>query len=225
MAECKKLPYTECCVDGCLEITAMKWRFCKKHRYYYERFGFENPPTTLICSSCEQEKPFDEFARNGTYQINVSGLCGECLKEKRKNAQRHKNKKRMEKIKSDPKKYAEYKKKKNKRKSEYIKTNTVARDKKRKRHQTCCINRRARKKGNGGIHTPADIQFLFDSQKGKCICCRKSIKNGYHIDHVIPLALGGGSEKENLQLLCSVCNLQKCAKHPIEFMQEKGFLI
>jgi len=30
-----------------------------------------------------------------------------------------------------------------------------------------------------------------------------------HIDHVIPVALGGTSKRTNLQFLCSTCNLQK----------------
>lgn len=30
---------------------------------------------------------------------------------------------------------------------------------------------------------------------------------------------------ENVQLLCSRCNLSKGAKHPVEFMQSQGYLL
>lgn len=85
--------------------------------------------------------------------------------------------------------------------------------------------RRARKKAAGGAHSAADIRKLFGLQRGKCACCRTSIKSGYHVDHVIPLALEGSNDKLNLQLLCQACNMRKRAMHPIEFMQRQGFLI
>lgn len=86
-------------------------------------------------------------------------------------------------------------------------------------------NRRARKLEAGGTHTPDDINDLFRRQRGKCACCRASIKRGYHVDHIHPLARGGSNDKANLQLLCPTCNTKKSAKHPIEFMQSRGLLL
>ena len=86
-------------------------------------------------------------------------------------------------------------------------------------------NRRAKKKSAGGIHTSNDIKQLLSSQKGKCICCKSSIANNYHVDHIIPLALGGRNDKLNLQILCPTCNIRKGAKHPIDFMQSIGMLL
>lgn len=85
--------------------------------------------------------------------------------------------------------------------------------------------RRAAKVKSGGSHTIYDIKQLFKLQKMKCACCKVSIKNGYHADHIIPLSKGGSNSKENIQLLCAPCNLKKSAKHPVDFMQEMGFLI
>jgi 5-methylcytosine-specific restriction endonuclease McrA len=85
--------------------------------------------------------------------------------------------------------------------------------------------RRARKKGAGGTYTAADIQSLLALQKYKCVVCRGCIKEGYHVDHNMPLLLGGTNSRENLQLLCPTCNLQKNAKHPVAFMQSRGFLL
>ena len=86
-------------------------------------------------------------------------------------------------------------------------------------------NRRARKRNAEGSHTAADIQRLLVLQKNKCAVCHTSIANGYHVDHVMPLALGGGNGKDNLQLLCPPCNLSKNAQHPVDFMQQRGMLL
>lgn len=86
--------------------------------------------------------------------------------------------------------------------------------------------RRARKNAAPGQHTAADIKALFVLQKGKCICCRVSLDDGYHVDHIYPLSKDDSSnDKYNLQLLCQPCNNQKSAKDPITFMQSRGFLI
>ncbi|MGN6148812.1 MAG: HNH endonuclease [Rhizomicrobium sp.] len=87
--------------------------------------------------------------------------------------------------------------------------------------------RRARQLGAEGKWTPADIADLFEKQKGKCAhsWCKVSIKNGYHIDHVISLAKGGDNDKRNLQLLCEPCNLKKFTRHPIDVAQDNGFLL
>lgn len=85
--------------------------------------------------------------------------------------------------------------------------------------------RAARKRGASGFHTGHDIKQLFVLQRGKCACCRISIKSGYHVDHIMPLARGGSNDKTNLQLLCKTCNLRKSAKHPVDFMRENGRLI
>lgn len=63
------------------------------------------------------------------------------------------------------------------------------------------------------------------SQRWRCAVCRRSVRNGYHLDHVYPLARGGRHEPGNLQLLCPHCNLTKNAKDPIAFMQSLGFLL
>lgn len=87
-------------------------------------------------------------------------------------------------------------------------------------------NRLARKRNNGGRLSKGIVARLMKLQRGKCACgCGQELKTEYHIDHIIPLALGGPNADDNVQLLTKTCNLQKCAKHPIEFMQSRGFLL
>ena len=86
-------------------------------------------------------------------------------------------------------------------------------------------NRRARKLKNGGVLTKGLAEKLFRLQRGKCACCHVSLADGSHLDHRIPLALEGPNEDWNMQLLCGPCNLSKGAKHPVDFMQQRGFLL
>lgn len=86
-------------------------------------------------------------------------------------------------------------------------------------------NRRALKKLSGGKISKDLVQRLYKLQQGKCPCCKNPLNNDYHLDHVIPLSLGGTNDDLNMQLLRSICNLQKNAKHPIDFMQSRGYLL
>lgn len=86
-------------------------------------------------------------------------------------------------------------------------------------------NRRARKAANGGRLSAGLAARLYKLQRGKCACCGKPLGDDYHLDHVMPLALGGANTDDNIQLLRSKCNLQKKEKHPVDFMRQRGFLL
>lgn len=84
---------------------------------------------------------------------------------------------------------------------------------------------RARKRGADGTHTAGDVRGLMKAQKCMCAVCRVDITDAYHVDHIMPLVLGGSNDRTNLQLLCPSCNTSKGGKHPVDFMQKRGFLI
>jgi hypothetical protein len=52
-------------------------------------------------------------------------------------------------------------------------------------------------------------QFVFVRDGGQCLECGS--KQELQFDHIIPVALGGSSEPENLQILCGPCNRKKGA--------------
>jgi 5-methylcytosine-specific restriction endonuclease McrA len=57
---------------------------------------------------------------------------------------------------------------------------------------------------------PDDVkQFVFARDGGRCRQCGAS--SDLQFDHVIPVALGGGSTPDNLQILCGPCNRRKGA--------------
>ena len=61
-----------------------------------------------------------------------------------------------------------------------------------------------------GSYTGQDVERLLVSQRGCCAWCGRSfVVTGYHVDHVIPIARGGRNTRENIQLLCPLCNLRK----------------
>lgn len=101
----------------------------------------------------------------------------------------------------------------------------IWRDANRDRAQEYRSNRRARKSETLGSLSKGLSQRLFSLQRGLCPCCKLPLGEDYHMDHIVPLALGGTNTDENMQLLRAVCNLRKNAKHPIDYMQSKGFLL
>lgn len=85
--------------------------------------------------------------------------------------------------------------------------------------------RRALKSFNGGVLSKGLVGKLLKLQRGLCACCSKPLGDNYNLDHIMPLALGGANEDWNIQLLRETCNKEKHAKHPVDFMRSRGFLI
>ena len=86
-------------------------------------------------------------------------------------------------------------------------------------------DRKARLRGTVGKVPLGLRRELMKKQRGKCAACRADLESGRtHMDHIMPLALGGEHAANNLQLLCVTCNCSKSAKHPVDFMRRMGFL-
>lgn len=74
--------------------------------------------------------------------------------------------------------------------------------------------KRAKRESAPGVFTAADIESIRKAQGGRCYICHKPLRGTWHIDHFIPLALGGTNDPGNLRLACPKCNQSKHAKHP-----------
>ena len=79
-------------------------------------------------------------------------------------------------------------------------------------------NRRAAERNAPGSHTAADVRAQYDRQKGRCYWCGEKVTfRGKHVDHVMPIALGGSNGPENLVIACAHCNTSKGSKHPMDW--------
>ena len=58
---------------------------------------------------------------------------------------------------------------------------------------------------------------LFLKRKGICTACAQKIEAGkaWDIDHILPLALRGTNEPDNLQILCRSCHKTKTARFDV----------
>lgn len=84
-------------------------------------------------------------------------------------------------------------------------------------------NRRARERNAAGSHNIHEINDIRKWQEGKCAYCKVDLtKENEHRDHILPLALGGTNDRDNIQLLCEPCNRSKGALHPAEFERRIG---
>ena len=85
---------------------------------------------------------------------------------------------------------------------------------------------RMRRRGRAYGRLPAGtVAKIGQLQKWLCAVCRCGVKDGYHVDHIVPLAKGGQHVASNIQILCPTFNVRKSAKDPIDFMQSRGFLL
>lgn len=168
---------------------------------------------------------------------NMKGRCYGCMRNaSNKYHWRHRDEillvlseygKTSQKVKERRKKYhKENKEKRNLQKKEwYEKNKDKAIQYRKDRKDIYAAHARNRRAKYQEKHTIEDIEFLLKAQSFKCIYCKKSVKKKYHVDHIVPIALGGSNKRENLQILCPPCNLSKNKKHPIEFAQERGLLL
>lgn len=179
------------------------------------------------CLPCIKKKRAARYLKNKVEVLAHQKAISKdpAYKEKRKLAARLKKQDRRGRIrnKAEDKIRAKKWRENNKDKT---KAQKVARKKKHPEQNRITLqNRRARKKAAGGRLSKAISEKLFKLQKGKCACCKLPLGDDFHLDHIMPLALGGANTDENIQLLRSVCNLKKNAQHPIDYMQGKGFLL
>lgn len=87
-----------------------------------------------------------------------------------------------------------------------------------------CRNRIALKKKAKGTHTADQVLKMLKKQNWICVAlgCNRSIRKteNRHIDHIMPLILGGSNDISNLQGLCGPCNCSKNKKHPDAWIRE-----
>lgn len=168
-----------------------------------------------VCSKCGETKQSTEFHRRADRPSGIQPHCKVCAKAKDAAWYKANSEKKRA---YNAKRYTENPEKARAFSARYAAANPES--VRIKYH-----NRRAREVSAGRL-SPGITRRIFDLQKGKCACgCKQPLGNDFHRDHIMPLALGGTNTDDNIQLLRATCNLQKHAKHPVDFMQQRGFLL
>lgn len=184
----------------------------------------------VTCAKCGVSKPRGEFHANKTSKSGLKSNCKSCRSESNANWRAENKEKDLarksawqlhnrDKATANNARYRD----RNPLKSALYSALWRAKNPGRPRIQM--QNKRAKIRENGGRLSPGLAKTLFSLQKGKCACCGLPLGNDFHLDHIIPSALGGANEDWNIQLLRRKCNMSKGAKHPLVFMQGKGFLL
>jgi len=74
------------------------------------------------------------------------------------------------------------------------------------------VQARRRARMTGGTFENIDRNLVFKRDGGRCHLCGKRVEKAWHLDHIIPIALGGAHEYRNVAVACVHCNLSKNRK-------------
>jgi 5-methylcytosine-specific restriction endonuclease McrA len=170
------------------------------------------------CNKCKLQKLFTEFHTKTASKDGYQAKCKQCFKETNLIWYRKNKEKRLQTSKEW------YDNNKNRKKE----TQKQWTEKNLEKYLAGCRVRRNRRRcrelNAEGYFSVKDVKRIYEMQRCKCAGCGVKLKK-YHVDHIIPLALGGTNWANNLQILCVGCNLSKHAKHPIDWANENGKLL
>ena len=182
--------------------------------------------TTQICKECGLEKDLILFMKDKRYKLGVRATCQTCRNkysaewckknpEKRKQSSQAYIKNNPIKRKESSKNY--YQKIKNNPEIKAKRKECLVRWKKTFRGKL--IRRILEQKRRKYIKDTDDktinynsVCELLEKQKWCCAITGKDLSDGFHIDHKIPLSLGGRHTISNIQLVLPIENLKKGVK-------------
>jgi len=186
--------------------------------------------STKMCSKCKTEKEKSEYHKDKQKSDGLRPACKNCTNQQINERNRADPQKNREKVKAWRERNPEYAREHSAhwriKNAERIKElNAAYRANNKEKCLVHGANRRARKRGAEGVVSRDIVQKLIKLQKGKCPCCKQVLGKDFHLDHIVPLVDGGTNADSNMQLLRAKCNLQKNRKDPVQFMQERGYLL
>jgi 5-methylcytosine-specific restriction endonuclease McrA len=69
------------------------------------------------------------------------------------------------------------------------------------------------------------IQKLMTALGGACAYCYKRLEENFHVEHIVPLAVGGTNDMSNLTLACPECNLVAGSKYFNSFELKQRYVL
>ena len=226
MRSCTECPRTFEPYRGLQLVCSLECRRARNNRSERLRTGLEGQ--TYLCTVCQQS--FSPIRRN---QVRCSAECTKVQNSRRTNNYNKTHAVERAAYQREYETRPTSRKRKAIREAVYSQT---AQYQKRKAqyatsqrgkavHRRASAKRRALKKGATISDDMPTIHALSNYQKGRCANCGQKLSRAAHIDHIMPLALGGPHARVNAQALCQSCNQRKHAKHPLVFAREEGRLL
>lgn len=171
-----------------------------------------------ICSRCKTEKDFLDFHNALNTKDGKQSQCKSCKKEMSKIYEKSRGKEKKKEyaknewqVKKNNPKYHEYRNKWIEKNKEKI---AVKAKKYREQNKILLLasrsNQRAKKYGIEGKITMPQWKAVLEETNYMCISCEEVIADS--IDHIVPLSLGGTNTYQNIQPMCTRCNLKKGTK-------------
>lgn len=181
----------------------------RERRKETNRIWYEKNRETIL------EKGRQQYHANKEYNAQRGKRYRDTHKEQRKKARREHYINNRDHVRAQNSQW--YQNNKEKRLEKGRQWRAANRDRTRILERTHRHTRRARLHSAAGKHTADDIQCQFRAQKGRCWWCGCKLKDGFHVDHLIPLSRGGSNSPENLVISCPSCNSSKGSKLPHEW--------
>lgn len=170
---------------------------------------------TKICNKCKVGKAPGEFYKDKSMKDGRKSRCKECfesyrnavhVKERNKAYAKGYMRDYMAAYRKTPRAIERYNRWiESEERKEYIKDYNASRRGKLIQ-KTSSLNHSAKKRGANEVVTAEEVDKLFELYPS-CLCCGGTSNIG--IDHIIPLSRGGRNIFDNLQVLCSPCNMRK----------------
>lgn len=188
----------------------------------------------LTCKNCQETKPTTSFYIAPRNTTGYRSICADCYK--------HLYPSKYEK---KPPEYFEQKRQMRLQEMEQTRIRlkaernalaeltrplreAVAKEKKKKQHKEYVKRKRAEPYGRRvekinercaglGKLSSGIIKKLLITQECKCVYCGIDISKERHVDHIVPIALGGKNTDDNVQLTCPKCNIDKSNTHPLAY--------
>lgn len=175
---------------------------------------------TLVCKKCLTKKDVADFHKRKDTPSGYRKECKECRNTKAKNSYDKDSTKKKEYIKKNKKSIKD-------RMDIYYKENKEVLLLQQKRYRASQTGKaisqkveakrylQVRETRDGSI-TDETLRLLYEAQDGRCYICNCDLtqlkRRNQHLDHIVPLILGGKHILENVAWSCANCNFLKGGK-------------
>lgn len=193
---------------------------------------------TKTCTRCHETKSLDDFDKDRTHKDGLSSRCSDCrlayrkaTRQQRNEIQRAYRQANREQIAKRARAHREANREQiNQQERSYWQANRERIAQRRRAHyqqnQQHLIGQKRVERYRRRARQQATVpqRWIVDHNLGDPLACwwcgRGLLGTTTHIDHVMPIKLGGPAHPNNEVTTCHTCNLRKSASHPLVWIAE-----